>query len=112
MEGSGQDAGFGEHPVKSVPARSCKQQAPHSYTCSVEGVPTHRPVHAQTHACASTPASWVPSELRTSPFVFAQRPPKCHLLKAAVPKAGVGNRRRHSRAKHGQCRRDGWNSSG
>lgn len=83
MEESGQDAGFGEHPVKSVPAQSYKQQVPHSYMCSVEGVPTHRPVHARTHTCASTLASAVPSELRISPFVFAQRPPKCHLLKAA-----------------------------
>jgi len=35
MEESGQGMGSGEHPVNSVPAWSCKQQVPPSYTCCV-----------------------------------------------------------------------------
>lgn len=48
----GQDTGSGERPVKSVPAWSCKQQVPRSYMCSVQGVLTHQPAHAQRQACA------------------------------------------------------------
>lgn len=72
---SGQDTGFGEHPVKSVPAWSCKQQTPPGYTCSVQGVLTQQPAHTPVLKTQRV-GSLLNSE-------SAQQPPKCHLLEAS-----------------------------
>lgn len=73
-EESGQDR-FGEHPVKSMPAWSCKQQMPPGYMCSVQGMLTQPPAHTpvlQTQRVGSL----LNSE-------SAQQPPKCHLLEVS-----------------------------